>query len=894
MTARNLALLVGLPVLLGIALWLVFDAPTAVPTNPQSARDATPAAPARTQHTGEPARADAIERRERGGTPDFVIDAIDARDQPLEPGPPGRIVTGRVAWRRTGEPIANCRVSLTRQRLDTFVEEDAGDAPPPDPPIHTYTDRFGEFELAGVPDADALYFLFRLPDRTRDITELRHPPLQDDVPMWQGDFLLEERGVLTGRVVGIDGLDRGDIEVRAFDELRYDQFAVDDALRDGRAEGLETLHRGATRNGQPMSNGLRHRDSLLPYPRTTANRHGIFRLEGVRAGKVWLTVNAPGRVGARYEVLVEPFRTTDLGDVPFGAQQEILATLVDTEGEPLGGYQISLVDPRRWLGPSVAISNAAGEARFAVPPAASAPTEEPDFRSMSREQRMAWLHARRQPSEPTFGIWARPGRDSTWEPVGFGKGPRIEARWPHRTGLVVRCVSPLGPIVDGDIRARVLPAQGRARIDVEAGRITFTDLPPQGASMLVQVEGHAPALIERMLPFALERPGEIVIPVVPTMRCVVEVVGPSGDPLADARVAAEIGPLDGAPPYSYRCEEPAFLGRTDAHGRLVLPAAWPSRLLFHVWHPDVGHHVEPRPREYLGDAEPIRLVVAPGSLLEGSITVRRADPGRSYRVRLARPTPPPPQERLPDPDRVVESSVDGRFKITDLRPGEWVITVEDPPSLVPAAVQFPGPTVHHRDKILAPSGGRWRLEVGLGQDAARLPELEGRLRYAAAFTDPVRVRASGRSENVRVLPLRDGSFVIQKLPYGCDRLWIDVLRMETWIPAFEMPLPEREGNGSRAAVQIDLATGSVTAGLFDAKGRAFAHRMVDLVRDADGCRLTWLTDESGTLQAPAVPVGTWRAELRTVGAAGPQALFGEQRLAVVAGGHCLADLHAAR
>ncbi len=866
--------------LASLLVWMSLSDPDPAGQRPDDALEEPAPDP---EHTARDATAQlpslepAPQRLTQGATPTFVLRAFDRVDTPLRPGTPDRIATGRVAWATTGLPIARCEITVTRWRLDVVGDEsDQGDeVKAPDPALVTWTDEFGRFELRGVPDEDELYLRFRLADGSSDVHELR-VPVRAGEPTWQGEYLLEERGTIRGRVVdGSRG--KSGIEVRAVDEFRYDEDAVDEDARAARFAGIETFAPHRANLGGPDSPDLRRRDRMLPFPRTLTSPDGTFVLHGVRAGTVQLLVATGTPQALRMPVLVEADRSTDVGEIALSSASHHYGTFVkiqlrDPDGDAARGYQICIEDRSRRLANLIDRTDGRGSARIRIP-------------SPETAERFAAVPPHLRPSPmpipweaDRFVVHARSAAGRRWEEVGILREPgsnRLRMR--ERARVDVEFLGMPASLCE-QVEVRTTPRSPSATVEVNENVVRVDRIDPQGTVVVLVLPGHAPVLVGD--PDSSLSHERITVRPEPTRQAEIRVVDPEGRPWSRARVAVEFRGDSISPHLG-----PFHLGATDDEGRLESPALWHGDLRFHVKHIGTGHFVEATYAQRDPEAGAIVLTVAPSGRIEGEIVDRGAAAGRRFRMCLRRPD----GTELAEPRRIVETTADNRFRFLDVRPGPWTLEVLDPPAAVTG-----GPRErisHHVEELVVGADRTTALLLDLGRNRSHDPQVTGRVGFGNHGGEGLRISA----EDVAVLPDSLGHFTIDELTEGTDHLRLELRCGTGWATIATHQLPAPDATHHFRDLMIDVPAGGVTAGLFDRAGDPLRERMVDLQRE-DGTLLSFVTDASGTLMVPSLPTGNWAVSLHRNQEPDSRAKphRSPHRFEITADGHTVLDLHGIR
>jgi protocatechuate 3,4-dioxygenase beta subunit len=104
------------------------------------------------------------------------------------------------------------------------------------------------------------------------------------------------------------------------------------------------------------------------FLRQRTTNEGGFRISGLRSGRLDLTIQAPGRGGAQLDELrLDAPGTLDLGEIVLPDGHALAGRVVDTEGQPIGGANISVNSDD---GPGAMVATDA-EGQFRVPGLAS-------------------------------------------------------------------------------------------------------------------------------------------------------------------------------------------------------------------------------------------------------------------------------------------------------------------------------------------------------------------------------------------------------------------------------------------------------------------------------------------------------------------------------------------
>ncbi|MBK8977736.1 MAG: hypothetical protein IPM29_17655 [Planctomycetes bacterium] len=181
--------------------------------------------------------------------------------------------------------------------------------------------------------------------------------------------------------------------------------------------------------------------------------------------------------------------------------------------------------------------------------------------------------------------------------------------------------------------------------------------------------------------------------------------------------------------------------------------------------------------------------------------------------------------------RWTESTADGRIAFAGVQPGVWNVRPHEPPGVdtspwfaLPSQLR---PTLVQVVGVAAATVTALSLDLRRGE-LARAAALSGRALLSERPSDRFGVRVDGEPPPLAV-PDALGWFALGELP-GCE-VAIE-LRFEDRIVPVQTPrVPARGADGVRPPLLVDVVTGAVTLGLFDAEARPFRGHTIDLVRD---------------------------------------------------------------
>lgn len=886
----------GVALLVALAWWATRSDRVPPQSGPATSAEADDAAVVTAERSREPSVA-----RSEFAPPPWIDEFLgEEPETERDPPRPAGTIAARIAWKATGLPVIGARVRLQRAPRDTVIPEPGEAALPPedDPDTTTTTDPRGHFELVYAPRREPLFLRFEIGDGTVEIEDLR-VPAQNGGRAWQGEYLLDPRGTITGSIVGPDGEPVGGVTVRAVDEERFDDPAVPWAVREARIAGAET-----------MREHDRQRLALLPFPTARTAKDGTFTIRAAREGRMHLLIQHEALVARRVDVPVAGGKTTDVGTIRLGVGVPFQVRLIDRELRPMPDVAVGIA-PAGWrFGPPAGRTDDQGCVTFRLDLAAD-------------DERLETL-------EISVGI--RRGRSDPWTPIGVASvpGATFALALPHEVVASVRTDG--GPYPDR-IRFGTKPKVGGLRWVQDGTTFTFFGIPPEASVVLfATADGYGVATAHASWPgllrastFPLRLPlvpddedlariaearSMPLLPVVLTLPQTfpidVRVVTESGTPIEGARISLTSGhpwgrtsiPLD-----QLGVVDDWHLGTTGADGLLRAEGLWSGEFTFTAWHAERGHaHIA---REQVGPGQRIEVVLAAPVRLTGRILEHGQPVTRRYRIRFAwpptpyrglRPEPPWPEYETTffEPVEFV-SNDEGRFEVPRIAPWpfaghRWVVTVEEP-STPDAGVTFRTAAGVPSTPDLGPAfraamrttyceiDAKWRpgehadfdLALESGERPAR-SELSGRVIAAGAPVHDAHVELLGKSRWSRFLGREesglevvatarthvDGSFELRWRHAEVDEVRVTVQRHSAPFRIATVELPESRWplRRSQEPIVIDVDTGDLVLFLRGPDGNPLANRPVRLANES-GAALLAVSDATGTVKEFAFPADAW-------------------------------------
>lgn len=403
---------------------------------------------------------------------------------------------------------------------------------------------------------------------------------------------------------------------------------------------------------------------------TRTDESGRFALTAPRFGAWRVVVRVPGRVPVARE-LVPLLVPTELAPVTPPVDRGLTLRAVDDRGAPRPATSVTLV-PRSH--DEVWADLRAGGWRPASRWGVTGDDGQIHLPSPAGEHPLVLLDASAENGgelvEPSPRELANGKVEVRRSPVGS------EADSSHRTPAA-------GPrVATGRLVTKTGPVRGLVWVDPDPGAAERTGddgrfrsiVPPDARWLIAAAPGHLP----RVVPLTAIGMGE-TIELEPALRISGGVVDDRGEPVPGARVEAVLPPLPPGSPERLRVDRPARTW-TGADGRFLL-GLLPRRARYELSVSRPGH-------------ESVRTSVAPTSG-EGAVTLvlprDRAAFGRvldgaggpvaGARVRLSA------ENRHAGATAEAETGDDGRFELSGLEPGRFLLHVRHPDH---AAVRVPG------------------------------------------------------------------------------------------------------------------------------------------------------------------------------------------------------------
>lgn len=810
------------------------------------------------------------------------LEALSGREEPLavaDDDPHAVVLLARLTVRqRPWVHPANVTIRLTQSFLDTLVPSETGNedelVPKNDDPTTT-TDAEGRFAFRFAPTPGQLFFLIDRAGPWLDLQRVRDVP-RIGAQLDLGDVFVDDRGGITGRVVGPDELPIEGAVVRAVDDPLVGTTSMLGDLREPRMAESETFHADGTVALGPLPPWVVRRDRFLPFPTGRSDASGLFRLTGLRPGQHDVIV-ATERHGERrlQAVQVACDRTTDVGLVRLAEGIASRTRFVDERSRP-------------WVGAAVAVLTGAGG--FG-PPAVR--TDEDGWADLAF------------PRRTDIGCaFAYPG-GGPWLNLGPPRSQSILVRRPMRTVLTL--VDEQGApvrgarvqlLMQGAIFRPVDRALPAAMQPHETAPGTYQGTAPPGTTLaaVASAPGLAPAIA------TVQAGGGGSLTMLRLFEVTVRTRDSHGDPVADAvvRIQAHRNPdLDfTGTEWDLLANDRARVGRTDEKGELRVPV-WNTFLSFAAEHPRFALSAGPRLRPVPDQV--IDLVLRQNGSVHGTLLVHGQPAPAGFRVRAQ--LKPPPGHELDGSGWLAAATAvtgdGGSFTYASLDAGLWEFEPELPPvpdiagrrasstrfrtgqvsleegqevwfrlEAEPASLEAPRLCGSIRVDGVAQAGARVRVRKapeapsrgGRGREAWRRErDPRRRAMLAEGFEPPEATWDQNFTTDAF------GTFAFAGLEADTDyEVRIDVPQQDRLqFLRREVVRTPRASETQPARVDVEVQSGGLYL-VATRLGRAFANGMLRLRQIGkdgnDAACYEVLTDGNGQCNVDALPAGTWTVE----------------------------------
>lgn len=794
----------------------------------------------------------------------------------------GRLTVRQQPWIHP----AAVEVRLTRSWLDSVVpvETEPGVRAPLRDELRTTTDEHGCFAFRLVPPATELFFLIGHRTEWQDYQKVpKLPRAAEELDL--GDVFLDQRGEIVGRAL-LRGRPVANATVRAIDDPLLDGTSGFEELQAARTAGLESYRSSNVLRGGPIPDWVVRREQFLPFPTTTTDAQGGFRLRGVRPGNHNLFVTLVGQPfgdarGRSDGVLVASGRTTDVGAVTLRSDGTVFhLQFVDESERPWVAARVSLLSSQTGFGQEPSLTDAQGRVLVWQP--------DPRARLVfALPGGGPWMELE-PPDGGELRVWSRDLRTPP-ERIVVPRPPELVVTLADRGGRLIA-----GGTVRSYVQAaafrpvdRALPAamQPRERAPgVHRGRL------PCPIVLVASADGFAPAM-------AVATAAQVTMTMLPLEAVTVRVHDLQGRAIAGAAVRAQV---HGNPELTFAgaqwealANDRVLVGTTDDRGELQVPV-WPTFFSFQASHRDFAPSANPKCLPVPG--ERIDLLLRGGGDVHGTLTFEHRPAPAGLRVRAQqRPPAGHPLENSGYLDeRIAVTGGGGTFAFRQLAAGIWELGPELPG--VPTANgprQLPQPwqkrqiqldegqelhtTIEIQQDELAPT----QILGTVTQNGATVPDALVRIREL----DPPKLRernglrrqarAHGNDEILRFLGPDElapwqrcttdafGEFRFRELSPNADHeLRVDVAqggRLQ-----FVGRRVVRAGTALQPArVDFALATSDVRLTCLR-QGLPVTNRMVRLRQVIDpsteGARYELLLDAAGQAWVDQLPIGSWTIE----------------------------------
>lgn len=839
--------------------WWPCDEPT--PTAPPSVLEVSdqdrPEPPESGQPQGRPAA------RAAAATPsDFWLENLSGRGASLlahADEPHAVVVRGQLSVRqRPWVHPANVEVRLTRSFLDTVLPTDAGSqddlAPTQDDPI-TRSDAEGRFAFRFRPTDGELFFLIDRDGPWLDYQRVRElPRIGGELDL--GEIWLDDRGGISGRVVGWGSHGIESVTVRAIDDPLLGSGSELGELRGRRNVGATQFRKGGALAVGPMPRWVVRRDAFLPFPSGQTRGDGRFVLRGVRPGTHDLILQSKFGSARIQGVQVAAGRVTAIGDTQLDNVVTAEFQFSDQSGEPWIDAQIALIHAASGFGAEIVRTDAKGRASGYV----------------SGPYRVAFAY-------PGGGPWLswpaldQPALTPQWR---YGRR-KVRIRRPDE--VTVQLTDPHGvSISGGKVRLYV---QGEAfrpfdrRLPpsmqpTERTKGRYVGRAPTAAVAVAAAAGHAPAM-------ARVTPGRpITMTMLPLHRVTVKARNRDRQPVAGALIRIQVHEhpdqdFVGAQ-WTLLSNDRIRVGRTDANGELSVPV-WDTELSFSAEHPDYAPSPGPRRRTIAG--EQIMIDMRATATLRGRLSFHRRAAPAGFRLR-ARLRPPGAHELANSgwlAEHLAVTGENGDYAFRGLCAGVWHVVPE-----LPSIPGIGGPQSIEREwqvtQVSLDEGQDIWRDIEAEHTALDNPQITGTisidgLRVHGAL---VRVRelddlrrhgSEPKTRRLTTDAFGDFAFAGLRPDTECE-LRVDVpAQGRLQFMHREVLRTPKPGALAATRVELDIEGGGLHLLCRD-DDRPFANRMLRLRRlgadRSDGAVYEVLTSARGDCRLDQLPAGDWTIE----------------------------------
>ncbi|MHC4853058.1 MAG: carboxypeptidase-like regulatory domain-containing protein [Planctomycetota bacterium] len=564
---------------------------------------------------------------------------------------------------RSGGPAAGKDVVLYRFDSAVFRNADPFAAKVVEPmvPTHeTQTGADGRFEVTGVWPV-AVYIVdidSTGGHRTWQVIE-QTPGPGEIVDL--GDILLEDLGVIRGRVVDPDGesvngalVYAANLPPATFEFVPLQRFDPE-----GTILILETMPPLVVQIPSWVLEWLER----LPFLRgTRTGEDGSFRVIGVQPGHNTVLVNQRGLLPvAKRAVRVQPGKEKDVGRIRLREGEIVRGKVIDTAGKPVVGAQVLAGNTIPFV-----------EIEMATPLGVT--DKNGMFEGGGFARGKIVVAVRRDAGKP----WTMHGPKAVDED--------LLVQLPTLHTLILRLQSRAGHKIDAPRLKMLASSTGTDGLDLgtmgfvpwldidsrttrlDDNRYRIERLEPGDYAVAVTAEGHGTASLTINIPLQAE---ELVL-LPPRGSFEVIVQNTEQRPIGHAAVYYQVKTEDDPDAESI----PVHAGRTDRGGRLLVPTATAGMIDVSVTHPAYG---TVHARFHLPRQQPVHLTMqSPGSL-KGRLTEAGAVPTPGKWTLVVMPVTPEdagtrPLEAVP---RFAVAGVEGGFGMRGLQPGRYtVIAIE--------------------------------------------------------------------------------------------------------------------------------------------------------------------------------------------------------------------------
>jgi protocatechuate 3,4-dioxygenase beta subunit len=660
-----------------------------------------------------------------------------------------------------------------------------------------------------------------------------------------GDIVLAARAVLLGRVVDDEGAPVPNVRVRT---TQLPPIVFISGLQDFREGCSFLINFGEGMQVIDPPAAVLQLYRMLPFPKTHTDEEGNFRLEGVPLGLLTVVADRPGYMTAQKSTSTAKGGEKDIGEIYIAPGVPLEGKVMEGEKEPVAHAEVR-------------VGCVYGTNDFILLQAPIQSDENGTFFMPGVYPKSTYAAARRYPEDP----WTVTG------PFNPEQAPPV-ITLPPTYDLRVTVVDEERAAVEnarlkvrsGEMGIRDMAMFNPPRAPItrltrtEEGVLEVKDLPPGKYEILVSAPGYGVTLekvnilqggVEKEV--TLKRGHEVTVQVLTEKE---------KKPVEWARITAAFDEDDW---FIY--PNRVFTARTDGQGVAVLENLSPETYMVHVSHP---RYALSAAELKVPDTEELVVTLKPGGAVEGIVHRGGSLDEAPFMICLTM------DEGVGGPEaetpRFTTTDLDGEFKVTDLNPGIWEVSVlkrlldQEPMGLT--EVLRRGPLMHAETEVWSEETSYIELNLD-SEDLGPKGKITGRVRIDGKPAHGALLNLRAKGKRIEATVDASGDYRMDRVPVGEHTLRfstlpaplglydislkrkIKVLENDTAFEDFEILTGRLFGRVARESDNGPVHGAQITAWLEKEEDAPYA------------VRVETLTDLDGKFLFESLPMGTYTVQV---------------------------------